>query len=57
MADPKLPVTCPTCGEPLEYVTTLKDAPAEDVHVYRCSWHGRFWIRESEGVKPAADVG
>ena len=59
-SDPDLPLICPTCGLPLEYLHTNAKKPVfrgsaiiewEYAHVYRCPRHGRFRL-DSEGVKP-----
>jgi len=61
-SDPDLPVNCPSCALPLQYIVTLQHKTAvssgtavvewEDAHVYRCLRHGRFWMSPSEGLKP-----
>jgi hypothetical protein len=58
--DLNLAVNCPSCGFPLDYLTTLEYKPVftgglrtgwEDAHIYRCYKHGRFWMSNSEGLK------
>ena len=45
----------------MEYGATLEDLPLvnrdsrgapQDVHIYRCPLHGRFWLNRSDGLKP-----
>ena len=37
MSDPMLPLNCPQCGHPLDYVSTVDTA-----HIYVCGMHGEF---------------
>ena len=48
--DPGLPVNCPSCGLPLEHLSTTRDASGE-IHIYQCPTHGRFRL-DAEGLKP-----
>ena len=62
VADPLLPLNCPSCAAPLlEYVTTMPPGHIardwktiewdKDVRVYRCPKHGRFWMNNA-GLLP-----
>ena len=59
--DAEFALSCPTCGRPLEYLTTVmylphhpqtSVVPREDAHYYRCPDHGRFSFTKADGLKP-----
>ena len=47
-ADPNLSLTCPKCGLPVVYETTMRD-----VHIYRCRRHGLMCLRPDGRFGPA----